>query len=57
LSKYEDENTSLTEALEQIKELKVQIKKKGQHIEDLVDIINKLELENSRFEEVIIILR
>ena len=57
LNKYEDENTSLAEALNEIKELKIQLEKKNQHIEDLVDVINRLEMENSRYEEAILVLR
>lgn len=57
LNKYEDENTSLTNALEEIKELKDQLEKKNKHIEDLVDVVNRLESENSRFEDAIIVMR
>ncbi|XP_058789831.1 centrosomal protein cep290-like isoform X2 [Phymastichus coffea] len=57
LNKYEDENTSLSEAFGEIKALKDQMHKKNKHIEDLVDVVNRLENENSRFEEAIIVLR
>ncbi|XP_008211366.1 centrosomal protein cep290 [Nasonia vitripennis] len=57
LNKYEDEKTSLTNALEEIKELKDQLEKKNRHIEDLIDVVNRLESENSRYEEAIIVLR
>lgn len=57
LNKYEDENSSLTEALREIKDLKEQLKKKKLFIEDFINVVNKLEMENSRFEEAIVILR
>lgn len=57
LYKYEDKETSLTESLHEIKELKDTVIKKNQHIEDLVDVVNRLEDENSKFEGEITVLR
>ena len=47
----------MTLALNEIKELKDQMNKKNQHIEEFVNIVNKLEEENSQLEEIILILR
>ncbi|KAL7306503.1 hypothetical protein TKK_0001202 [Trichogramma kaykai] len=57
LNKYEDENTSLAEAFQEIRVLKDQVLKKNQHIEEFVNIVNKLEEENTQLEEAIVILR
>ncbi|XP_034174302.2 centrosomal protein 290kDa [Osmia lignaria lignaria] len=57
LRKYKDENHGLTDALNEIKELKNDIKGKGEHIRDLINVVNKLEMLNSYQEMEIITLR
>ena len=57
LNKYEDEESSLTQSLHEIKDLKEQIAKKNQHLEDLLNVVNKLEDENSKLVEEIIVFR
>ncbi|KAJ8673333.1 hypothetical protein QAD02_004595 [Eretmocerus hayati] len=57
LNKYEDEESSLSQALKDIKDLQDQMAKKNKHIEDLLSVVNRLEMENSRFEEAIVVLR
>ncbi|XP_035723608.1 centrosomal protein of 290 kDa-like isoform X1 [Vespa mandarinia] len=57
LRKYEDENHGLTEALHEIKDLKNELNHKREHIEDLVNVVNKLEMLNSYQEMEILTLR
>ncbi|KAK2587709.1 hypothetical protein KPH14_003822 [Odynerus spinipes] len=57
LRRYEDENHGLTKALHEIKDLKNELNRKGEHIEDLVNVANKLEMLNSYQEMEIITLR
>lgn len=57
LKKYEDGNQSLAKALNEIKELKIKIDYKNEHIEDLANVINKLEMLNSYQEMEILTLR
>ncbi|KAG5345889.1 CE290 protein, partial [Acromyrmex heyeri] len=57
LKKYEDGNQALAKALNEIKELKIKIDHKNEHIEDLANVINKLEMLNSYQEMEILTLR
>jgi len=57
LKKYEDGNEALSKALNDIKDLKIEIDNKNEHIEDLINIINKLETLNSYQEMEILTLR
>ncbi|XP_043248630.1 centrosomal protein of 290 kDa [Colletes gigas] len=57
LRKYEDENQSLTDALNEIKVLQSDQKDRNAHIKDLVNVVNKLEMLNSYQEMEIITLR
>ncbi|XP_028048311.1 centrosomal protein of 290 kDa isoform X2 [Monomorium pharaonis] len=57
LKKYEDGNQALTKALNEIKELKIKIDHKNEHIEDSANVINKLEMLNSYQEMEILTLR
>ncbi|XP_011868015.1 PREDICTED: centrosomal protein of 290 kDa isoform X2 [Vollenhovia emeryi] len=57
LKKYEDGNQALAKALNEIKELKIKIDHKNEHIEDLTNVINKLEMLNSYQEMEILTLR
>lgn len=57
LKKYEDGNEALTEALNEIKELKTKLDHKKEHVEDLVNVVNKLEMLNSYQEMEILALR
>ncbi|XP_012225384.2 centrosomal protein of 290 kDa [Linepithema humile] len=57
LKKYEDGNEALAKALNEIKELKIKIDHKNEHIEDLVNVVNKLEMLNSYQEMEILTLR
>ncbi|XP_018356859.1 PREDICTED: centrosomal protein of 290 kDa-like [Trachymyrmex septentrionalis] len=54
---YEDGNQALAKALNEIKELKIKIDHKNEHIEDLANVINKLEMLNSYQEMEILTLR
>ncbi|XP_032687965.1 centrosomal protein of 290 kDa-like isoform X2 [Odontomachus brunneus] len=57
LKQYEEGNEALTKALNEIKELKVKLGYKNEHIEDLVNVVNKLEMLNSYQEMEILTLR
>lgn len=57
LKNYEDGNQTLTKALNEIKELKIKINHKNEHIEDLANVVNKLEMLNSYQEMEILTLR
>ncbi|KAL2711712.1 centrosomal protein of 290 kDa-like isoform X1 [Vespula squamosa] len=57
LRKYQNENHGLTEALHEIKDLKNELNHKREHIEDLVNVVNKLEMLNSYQEMEILALR
>lgn len=57
LKKYEDENQSLTDALNEIKDLKNDLENKNAYIKDLINVVNKLEMLNSYQEMEIITLR
>ncbi|KAK2580640.1 hypothetical protein KPH14_007746 [Odynerus spinipes] len=57
LRRYEDENHGLSEALHEIKDLKNELNHKREHIEDLVNVVNKLEMLNSYQEMEILTLR
>ncbi|KAL0133342.1 hypothetical protein PUN28_000825 [Cardiocondyla obscurior] len=57
LKKYEDGNQALAKVLNEIKELKIKIDDKNEHIEDLTNVINKLEMLNSYQEMEILTLR
>ncbi|CAK9795503.1 Centrosomal protein of 290 kDa [Anthophora quadrimaculata] len=57
LKKYEDENQGLTDVLNEIKELKNNLTEKGEHIRELINVVNKLEMLNSYQEMEIITLR
>ncbi|XP_050465506.1 centrosomal protein of 290 kDa-like isoform X1 [Cataglyphis hispanica] len=57
LKSYEDGNQTLAKALNEIKELKMKINHKNEHIEDLVNVVNKLEMLNSYQEMEILTLR
>ncbi|XP_011300810.1 centrosomal protein of 290 kDa isoform X2 [Fopius arisanus] len=57
LRRYEDKDHGLTEALDEIKDLKKQLDAKNQHVQDLVTVINKLEDFNSQQEMQIAALR
>ncbi|XP_077268210.1 centrosomal protein 290kDa isoform X1 [Temnothorax americanus] len=57
LKKYQDGNQALARALNEIKELKIKIDHKNEHIEDLTNVINKLEMLNSYQEMEILTLR
>ncbi|KAG5322462.1 CE290 protein, partial [Pseudoatta argentina] len=57
LKKYEDGNQALAKALNEIKELKIKIDYKNEHIEDLANVINKVEMLNSYQEMEILTLR
>nr|XP_050862423.1 centrosomal protein of 290 kDa isoform X1 [Vespula vulgaris] len=57
LRKYQDENHGLTEALNEIKDLKNELNHKREHIEDLVNVVNKLEMLNSYQEMEVLALR
>ncbi|XP_070169848.1 centrosomal protein of 290 kDa isoform X2 [Polyergus mexicanus] len=57
LKNYEDGNQTLAKTLNEIKELKIKINHKNEHIEDLVNVVNKLEMLNSYQEMEILTLR
>lgn len=57
LKQYEEGNEALTKALNEIKELKVKLDYRNEHIEDLVNVVNKLEMLNSYQEMEILTLR
>lgn len=57
MRKYEDENQGLTDALNEIKELRNELTDKTEHIRDLINVVNKLEMLNSYQEMEIITLR
>ncbi|KAG7212966.1 hypothetical protein KM043_002306 [Ampulex compressa] len=57
LRNYEDENKGLAGALFEIKELKSAIDHKNEHIGDLANVVNKLEMLNSYQEMEILTLR
>ncbi|XP_029679653.1 centrosomal protein of 290 kDa-like isoform X1 [Formica exsecta] len=57
LKNYEDGNQTLAKALNEIKELKIKMNHKNEHIEDLVNVVNKLEMLNSYQEMEILTLR
>lgn len=57
LKKYENGNEALAKGLNEIKELKIKINHKNEHIEDLVNVVNKLEMLNSYQEMEILSLR
>ncbi|KYM95179.1 PREDICTED: centrosomal protein of 290 kDa [Cyphomyrmex costatus] len=57
LKEYEDGNQALAKALNEIKELRIKIDQKNEHIEDLANVINKLEMLNSYQEMEILTLR
>lgn len=57
LKKYEGENQSLTDALNEIKDLKNDLENKNAYIKDLINVVNKLEILNSYQEMEIITLR
>ncbi|XP_072743789.1 centrosomal protein of 290 kDa isoform X2 [Anoplolepis gracilipes] len=57
LKNYEDGNQTLTKALNEIKELKIKMNHKNEHIEDLANVVNKLEMLNSYQEMEILTLR
>lgn len=57
LKKYEGENQSLTDALNEIKDLKNDLENKNAYIKDLINVVNKLEMLNSYQEMEIITLR
>lgn len=57
LKRYEDKDHGLKETLGEIKNFKIQLKAKNDHIEDLINVINKLEALNSQQEMQIIALR
>lgn len=57
LKKYEDEDQGLTDALNEIKDLKGELEGKRGHVTDLISVVNKLEMLNSYQEMEIITLR
>ncbi|XP_026827696.1 centrosomal protein of 290 kDa isoform X2 [Ooceraea biroi] len=57
LKKYEDGNEALARALNDIEDLKLEMDNKNEHVEDLVNVINKLEMLNSYQEMEILTLR
>ncbi|XP_014478395.1 PREDICTED: centrosomal protein of 290 kDa isoform X2 [Dinoponera quadriceps] len=57
LKQYEEGNEALTKALNEIRELKIKLDYKNEHIEDLVNVVNKLEMLNSYQEMEILTLR
>ncbi|XP_029158200.1 centrosomal protein of 290 kDa-like [Nylanderia fulva] len=57
LKNYQDGNQTLAKALNEINELKIKIKHKNEHIEDLANVVNKLEMLNSYQEMEILTLR
>lgn len=57
LKQYEEGNEALTKMLNEIKELKVKLNYKNEHIEDLINVVNKLEMLNSYQEMEILTLR
>lgn len=57
LTQYEEGNEALTKALNKIKELKIKLDHKNEHIEDLINVVNKLEMLNSYQEMEILTLR
>ncbi|KMQ92334.1 centrosomal protein [Lasius niger] len=57
LKNYEDGNQTLAKALNEINELKIKINHKNEHIEDLANVVNKLEMLNSYQEMEILTLR
>ncbi|XP_019698378.1 centrosomal protein of 290 kDa isoform X2 [Harpegnathos saltator] len=57
LKQYEEGNEALTKALNEIKELKIKLDHKTEHVEDLVNVVNKLEMLNSYQEMEILTLR
>lgn len=57
LKKYEDGNEGLTDALNEIKELKTDLEDKNEHIRELINVVNKLGMLNSYQEMEIITLR
>lgn len=50
LKRYENGEYGLSEAIEECKTLKEELKQKEEHVEDLVSVINKLEMLNSHQE-------
>lgn len=54
---YEDGNEALTRVLNEIKELKIKLDHKNEHLKDLVNVVNKLEMLNSYQEMEILTLR
>lgn len=54
---YEDGNEALAKALNDIKDLRTEADNKNKHIEELVNVINKLEMLNSHQEMEILALR
>ncbi|XP_012276740.1 centrosomal protein of 290 kDa [Orussus abietinus] len=57
LKKYENKHHSLKEAMDEVKDLREELDRKRNHIEDLVQVINKLEALNSYQETEITALR
>ncbi|XP_015188923.1 PREDICTED: centrosomal protein of 290 kDa isoform X2 [Polistes dominula] len=57
LRKYENGNQGLKEALDETNKLKSELNHKREHIKDLVNVINKLEMLNSYQEMEILALR
>ena len=57
MKKYEDEDQGLTDALNEIKDLKSELEGKSGHVTDLISVVNKLEMLNSYQEMEIITLR
>ncbi|XP_078036495.1 centrosomal protein 290kDa isoform X1 [Augochlora pura] len=57
LKKYEDGNEGLTDALNEIKELKNILETRNERMRELINVVNKLEMLNSYQEMEIITLR
>ncbi|XP_033329753.2 centrosomal protein 290kDa isoform X1 [Megalopta genalis] len=57
LKKYEDGNEGLTDAINEIKEIKNVLEDKNERIRELINVVNKLEMLNSYQEMEIITLR
>ncbi|XP_043474631.1 centrosomal protein of 290 kDa isoform X2 [Leptopilina heterotoma] len=57
IQKYENHDQGLTDTLNELKEVKDQLNYKNQYIQDIVNVINKLEMINSHQEAEIIALR
>ncbi|KAK1134937.1 hypothetical protein K0M31_007703 [Melipona bicolor] len=57
LKKYEDGDQGLTDALNEIKDLKSELEGRREHVTDLISVVNKLEMLNSYQELEIITLR